>query len=145
MDYIRLKEVTESDFDRIIKEAGGSRITTEDSDDYLLNEALIELKFVQEERLEKLNSQTKVAKIFREQQPDAPVVVINPEYLDEASERNYYNVMVGPIEDRIRKGARQLERTAKRYSPKPIRVLVLLNVGYTTISLDEFKTVSVRC
>ena len=49
MEYIRIKAVTEADFDQVITSAGGSRIIADGSADYLLNEAIIELKLVSEE------------------------------------------------------------------------------------------------
>ena len=49
MEYIRLKTVTEDGFDGIVKDAGGTRITTEGSADYLFNESVLELKLVDED------------------------------------------------------------------------------------------------
>jgi hypothetical protein len=108
MDYTRIKNISEADFDAVIKEAGGSRILKEDSADYILNEALIELKFVEEEGFEKAARQRKIADIFRKQQPQKPVVVIRPKSLDEAGAKAYYNAVARPIESHVRKAARQL-------------------------------------
>jgi hypothetical protein len=144
MDYIRIKNISEADFDAVIKEAGGSRILKEDSADYILNEALIELKFVEEEGFEKAARQRKIADIFRKQQPQKPVVVIRPKSLDEAGAKAYYNAVARPIESHVRKAARQLEKTARRYNPQPVRVLVILNIGYTALSIDEFKDICLK-
>ena len=43
MEQIKIKAVTEEDFDQIIASAGGSRILEDGSADYFLNEAFIEL------------------------------------------------------------------------------------------------------
>lgn len=145
MDYIRIKNISEAHFDAVVKEAGGSRIPKEDSADYILNEALIELKFVEEEGFEKAMRQSKIADIFRKQQPQKPVVVIRPESLDEIGAKAYYNAVARPIETHVRKAAKQLEKTAKRYNPQPVRVLVILNIGYTALSIDEFKDICLKC
>jgi len=145
MEYIRIKNISEADFNAVIKGAGGSCILTQDSADYILNEAVIELKFVEEEGFEKATRQRKIADIFLKQQPQKPVVVIRPESLDASGARDYYNAVARPIESHVRKAAKQLEKTAARYNPQPVRVLVILNIGYTALSIDEFKEICLKC
>ena len=41
MEFIRIRNITEEDFHGIVQAAGGSRIASEGSADYRLNEALI--------------------------------------------------------------------------------------------------------
>ncbi|HAB19239.1 MAG TPA: hypothetical protein DCE44_22780, partial [Verrucomicrobiales bacterium] len=145
MEYIRIKTVTEEDFDRVITSAGGSRILEESSADYRLNEAIIELKLVSEEGFEKTDRQRKLANLFREMQPDQPVVLISPESLNESNSRNYYRIVEVPIKNACKKASKQLQATAKRDGQPPVRVLVILNVGYTLLSPDEFKDVCFKC
>ncbi|MBI5387763.1 MAG: hypothetical protein HZA90_24135 [Verrucomicrobia bacterium] len=145
MEYIRIKTVTEEDFDQVITSAGGFRILEEGSADYRLNEAIIELKLVSEEGFEKTDRQRKLAKLFRETQPNRPVVLINPERLNESDSRNYYRIVEVPIKNACKKASKQLQITAERDSQPPVRVLVILNVGYTLLSPDEFKDVCFKC
>lgn len=145
MERMKIKMVSELDFDTVVKEAGGSRIDKPDSADYILNEALIELKLVMEEGYEVHTRQQKIASIFRRQQPQSPVVVIRPNSLDEAGKRDYYNAVADPIEGAVRKAAKQLDKTAQRMNPRPVRVLVILNIGYTALSIDEFKDICIKC
>jgi hypothetical protein len=145
MEYIRIKPVTEDDFDGLIASAGGSRIPEEASADYRLNEAIIELKLVSEEGFEKADRQKKLATLFREAQPNRPVVLINPERLNEAEARRYYRIVETPIKSHCKKASKQLQLTAERSNPTPTRVLVILNVGYTLLSSDEFKDVCFKC
>ncbi len=69
MDYMRIYKLIEDDFDRIIESAGGKRLSEDDSReksanvDYILDDAIIELKFVEEEGLEKQERQQKLADI----------------------------------------------------------------------------------
>src|ERR1051326_2850360 len=95
MDYIKFRTVTEQDFDGIVADAGGSRIREEGSADYVLNEAVIELKLADEEGLLVQTRQVKLAKLFRRQQPSSPVVIIDPTTLDVAASREYYNIIEG--------------------------------------------------
>ena len=145
MEYFRIKQITESDFDSVIAEAGGARIASENSADYLLDEAVVELKLVEEEGFQKETRQRKIAELFGKLQPQSPVVVVNPKALDEAGARLYYNIVSGPIKTHVKKAAAQLEKTSQRYSPRPTRVLVILNVGYTALSVDEFKSACIKC
>jgi hypothetical protein len=145
MDYMQIRTVSEADFDAVINDAGGARLATDGSADYLLNEAVIELKLVNEEGFDKPTRQAKIAKLFRENQSTAPIVIVNPNLLDEAGLRTYYNIVEGPIKTCVKKAAFQLDETAKRYNPQPARVLVILNIGYTALSHEEFKAVCLKC
>lgn len=145
MEYIRIKPIAEEDFDQMILSAGGSRIAEEGSADYRFHEAIVELKLVFEEGFEKTERQKKLASLFRETQPDQPVVLINPKRLNEFEARNYYRTVEVPIKNVCKKASKQLQNTASRFKPTPVRVLVILNIGYTLLSPDEFKDVCIKC
>ena len=51
MEQIRIKQIVENDIDGVIRSAGGTRFESDDSADYQINEAIIELKFIAEEGL----------------------------------------------------------------------------------------------
>jgi hypothetical protein len=145
MDYLRIKKISETEFDTIVETAGGSRIKADGSADYEWKDAVVELKLVLEEGLEKASRQNKLANLFREQQHGRPVIVVDPQLLDEKSLMVYYNIVSGPIKNHVRKAAKQLDVTSQRYHPPPARVLIILNIGYTTLLPDEFKTVCAKC
>jgi hypothetical protein len=145
MDYLRIKKVSEVEFDTVVEAAGGSRIRADGSVDYLWKDAVVELKLVLEEGLEKGSRQSKIANLFREQHPGKPVIVVDPQLLDEKSLMAYYNIVSGPIKNHVRKAAKQLDVTSQRYSPPPARVLIILNIGYATLLPDEFKAVCAKC
>ena len=145
MEFLRIKSVTEEDFDHVIRTAGGARLAEEGSADYRLNEAIIELKLVSEEGFAKVGRQARLASLFRQTQPGRPVVLIDPRRLDAADSRRYYRIVEGPIKNACKTASKQLQATAERYNPTPVRVLVILNVGYTLLSPEEFKDVSFKC
>ncbi len=145
MDYTRIGTVTEKDFDGVIEDAGGVRIDAQGSADYLLNEAVVELKLVQEEGFDVQTRQDKIAKLFRRQQPNGAVVIIDPDTLDSASSREYYSIVERPIREAVHKAAKQLEVTLPRYNRASVRALVILNNGYSALSGDEFKAVCIKC
>ena len=145
MEYVKIKAIAESDFDSVVEAAGGTRIPEIGSADYLLDEAVIELKFVEEEGFDKENRRKKVAELFRKRQPTLPVVVIDPEMLDGDATREYYNIVSGPIKTHVKKAASQLDATRLRINTELVRVLVIVNVGYTALSEKEFKYICVKC
>jgi len=145
IEALRIKQVSESDIDNIIGRAGGHRLAEQGSADYHLNEAIIELKLVQEEGFEKDERQKKLANLFKKYQPGRPVVVINPKLLDAAGRREYYNIVSGPIQTHVKKAGKQLKKTASRIDPAASRVLLVINFGYTALSPDEFKAACIKC
>jgi hypothetical protein len=145
VESIRIKNISETDFDGIVHAAGGARIASEGSADYRLGEAVVELKLIQEEGFEKASRQEKLARLFRTQQPNSPVVVLDPKTLDAAKSRRYYNIVEGPIKTLVKKADKQLQTTAQRFTPEPTRVLVIINLGYTALDPDEFQSVCLKC
>ena len=93
-----LHRVDERDFDEKIESHGGKRIdspkehATQSSADYIFDGAIIELKIVQEEGLEKPERQEKTGHLFSEQFPDRPVVVLDPGLLTTERQRRYYRI-----------------------------------------------------
>jgi len=149
MDYMRIYKLREDDFDRIIESAGGKRLSVDDSRetlrnvDYILNDAIIELKFVEEEGLDKQKRQQKIADIFKKQFPEKPVVVLDPKLLDEKGRNDYYKAMSTPIKVHLKTAAKQLKQvTQKPAYDKKTKVVVLLNVGYGSLRHEEFKVIA---
>ncbi len=149
MEYMRIYKLVEDDFDRIIESAGGKRLTVDSghenppSADYILDDAIIELKFVEEEGLEKQERQQKLADIFMTQFPGKPVVVLDPKLLGEKGRRDYYKAMSTPIEARLKKAARQLKQSAQEHEEKT-KVVILLNVGFGSLYHEEFKELAIN-
>jgi hypothetical protein len=149
MDYFRIYKLTEKDFDGIIKASGGKRLHNNESGqenlnaDYLFDDAIIELKFVEEEGLEKQERQQKIATLFNKCFPHKPVVVLDPKLLGETERREYYKIMYTPIKTCIKKADKQLTKTAEKYKDKT-KVVVLLNVGYGSLRIEEFKDIAVH-
>jgi hypothetical protein len=145
MEYIRIRRLDESDFDDIVKAAGGSRIPEDGSADYELGAAFVELKLVEEEGLEKRTRQAKLADLFKQLRPAAPTIALLPETLGSAGARAYYNILSGPLKTHVKKAADQLSRTRERRNTVASRVLVIINNGYGALSHDEFKAICLKC
>lgn len=144
MDYLKINRITELDFDAIIESAGGEKIRPEGPNakgfiaDYVLNEAIIELKFIREEGLVKKARRKKIAELIRKTQPDRPVVVLDPKLLSPDDQRLYFNLLGKPIQTAIKKAAKQLSDTKLKNGADKTCVLIILNDGYTALNMDEF-------
>ena len=151
MEYMRIARLREEDFDGIVTSCGGHRAVVDhtrskaQNADYILNEAIIELKLVDEEGLNKENRQKKVAELFRAVQPDKPTVVLDAEMLDGGSKKVYYNLMEGPIKTHVKKASKQINHTQKSLRETKLRVLLVVNVGYTALDMREFSSVVLKC
>ncbi|MFZ5995775.1 MAG: hypothetical protein ACOYU4_12415 [Thermodesulfobacteriota bacterium] len=146
---IQLFLVTEADFDNIVFEAGGSRLSVEETQksgeeqaDYVLGKAIIELKLINDEGFQKNERQQKLANLFMPFQADQPVIIIHPALLQPGELRKYFRILETPFKTHIKKAAEQLQTTALKYDREFIRVLILFNNGYTALSIDEFVTIA---
>lgn len=147
MKYQPVNRILETDFDSIVSEAGGSRIGQDRSypeghnADYQLNEAILELKIIGEEGLEKETRKRKIARLFRQFQSDRPVVVMDPALLSHRELLDYRTLIRQPIQRAVKKAARQIHDTKTRISSNSTGVVIILNDGYTALGMEEFKEV----
>ncbi len=148
MEYLRIGRLLEEDFDSMVNKTGGSRISADHTReqelnaDYLLGNAVVELKIIEEEGLEKETRQKKLAALFRKTFPGKPTLVLSPSLLEEEDQRKYYRIMETPIKSHVKKAAKQLAVSA---SDGEIRVLVMVNNGYGALTHDEFKFLAMKC
>lgn len=144
MEYLNFSKLTENDFDEMIYDAGGIRYTDkyevrdgEDNCDYILDNAVIELKIIEEEPIEKKEKQKKFAKLF---QSDTKTVVLYPK---KEQEREYYKILASPIKERLSKASKQLKISAKRFN-KENKIAIIMNQGLTMTSHNEFKKIAIE-
>lgn len=144
MEYLKFSIISESNFDEIIYDVGGIRYTDkyevrdgEDNCDYILDNAVIELKIIEEEPIEKKEKQKKFAKLF---QSDTKTVVLYPK---KEQEREYYKILASPIKERLSKASKQLKISAKRFNKKN-KIAIIVNQGLTMTSPEEFKRLAIE-
>lgn len=142
MEHFRIRPLSESDIDEIIVAAGGGRAHSDagrrdkPSADYLLGEALIELKALDEEGFEKSERQKKLAALFREHEKARPVIVLDRARLSEDARRTYDNIVEGPIKGAVRSAKKQLKQSRAECPAANASVLLIINNGYTTLDHD---------
>jgi hypothetical protein len=150
METIRIRPTTESDFDSIIAAAGGKRAHI-DADrrklpgaDYLLNEAVLELKLLDEEGLSKSTRQAKLATLFRNDEVNRPVIVLDRNRLSTRAQQEYDRILEGPIKTAIQKAKEQLKRSRAENPAETCSILVVINNGYTALDHDALKLLVAR-
>jgi hypothetical protein len=112
--------------------------------DYLLGHSIIELKRVKEEGLGKIERQKKLAALFKRNQPDRAVVILSPNLLSEEERVDYYRIMETPIKSHIVKATKQLKESLQKKPDARTSVLLIANIGYNSLDMNEFEDVSRR-
>lgn len=140
----------DQDMDFVIAHAGGRR-AHEDWDrkstrnsDYVLGQSIIELKLLDDERLEKPEAQAKIGSLFGALQPDRPVVVIDPTIIEQKDRYAYATIMQGPIKGVVRSARAQLKQSRREISEGATTVLFVLNNGFTALTHEELLDHVVR-
>jgi hypothetical protein len=144
LELPRIRPLSEDrDIDFVIAQAGGRR-AHEDSDrkdtrnsDYVLGQSVIELKLLDDERLEKPEAQAKIGSLFGALQPDRPVVVIDPTAIEQNDRYAYATIMQGPIRGVVRSARAQLKQSRREIGDDAITVLFVVNNGFTALTHEE--------
>lgn len=149
-DFVRINRLTESDFTTMFEAAGGTRFSNNDSKeqilnaDYVIDNVIVELKLVEEEGFEKEARQKKLSNLFVKYD-DSPVVVIDPDLLSSEDQRKYYNMLEGPIKTHVKKASKQLKSTHFELGGEYKKILLIVNNGYSALSMDEFRAIVEKC
>lgn len=138
-----IRPLTESDIDEIVINAGGARAHP-DADrrgnvgaDYVLGDAVIELKTFDEDALSKPEHQARIATLFKKFQPDRPVVVIDPRLLPQLARREYASILERPVRTAVAKAREQLKQSRSELTDASLTVLLFINNGYLALSQEE--------
>lgn len=142
MEYLQFSSFTENDFDEIIIDAGGRRYTDdlkiqELNCDYILDDAVIELKIIEEEPLGKKEKQQKFIELFS---ANADTVILYP---SEEQKYKYFRILESPIQKALKKASKQLQQSAKEIDAK-VRIAIIMNNGLYMVSKDEFKEMAIK-
>ncbi|MER9663360.1 hypothetical protein [Mesorhizobium sp. M0159] len=151
LERSRIRPLSEDrDIDFVITQAGGGR-AHEDSDrkdtrnsDYLLGQSIIELKLLEDERLEKPETQAKIGSLFGALQPDRPVVVIDPTIIEFNDRHAYASIMQGPIKGVVRSARGQLKQSRREIGGGATTVLFVINNGFNALTHEELLDHVVR-
>lgn len=150
MEFIRSRPLSEEDIDGVIKVAGGRRAHPDadrrdkPSADYIFFEALIELKFFDDEGLLKSERQKRLAQLFKQYDKDRPVVVLDRQKLPEAGRRSYNRILESPIKSAISSARGQLKQSQLENPSIGSSILFVFNNGYTALNHNELLDIVVH-
>lgn len=139
MQAFPIPTLSETDLDPVIEEIGGVRAHPDATRsetinaDYVVGQTVIELKMLDEEGFDKPGRQAKLAELFRASQPDRPVVVLDPDLLDEPGRRKYRTIAAEPVKRLIPHAKAQLAQTRSEFPETTGSVLWVFNNGYTAL------------
>lgn len=150
MNLFPMYSLTEAAIEKIINSTGGRRahldpknhsLESLKSADFILDDALIELKMLEDEGFSKPERQRKLAYLFRRSDRDRPVVVLDPTRLGDNEQTNYRNIVEGPIKSDIAKARKQLNQSRTEFPNVQGSILWILNNGYMALDHESLKGV----
>lgn len=148
MQPFRIRPISEQDLDAVIVRAKGRRAhldadrRSEIGADYRLGGAVIELKALDEDGLDKPERRAKLAQLFREYWPDRPVIVLDPARLPLEGLRRYRTIMRGPLKSGITQANKQLQQSRLEHPDASCSVLFLVNNSYAALTHDELMALA---
>ena len=143
VNLFQISNLTEVDLLQIVEAAGGYRAHPNayqrqaPSADFILNEAIIEMKTLNEEGLCKLERQKKLANLFKPLYPDRPVVVLDRNNLSKELQKKHDRIVEGPIKSAVASAKKQLAQSRKEISETSASILLVINNGYTSLDHDS--------
>ncbi len=150
LNFVKIDRLTEDNFTEIIENVGGKRFSSDHSRedrlnaDYIFENAIVELKLIEEEGLEKEIRQRKLFDLFINYER-SPVIVMDPQVLSEWDRRKYFKILEGPIKTQVKKASKQLKSTTIKVAKEIKKFLLIVNNGYSALDAEEFKKVVNKC
>lgn len=139
MGHFKLRPISELDTHQVVEDAGGKRAhpdadrRAEIGADYILGNCVIELKALDDEGLAKPERQKKLAALFGPLNQKKPVVVLDRNSLPPNEQRNFYQILEGPIKTAISKAKKQLKQSRLEHEGTTTSIIWFINNGYTAL------------
>lgn len=146
-------KVTETFVDSVIIKAGGCRFvpTGQASSlprnaDYVIDDYIFELKTLEDESLEVLETQNKLARLFRDAFPDKSSILLDPSRLPLGQQKIYLDIVRKRIARLVHSASGQIRETKEQIADKETKGgLILLNCGFNSLFPPIFEDQAERC
>jgi hypothetical protein len=115
--------------------------------DYLADGAIIELKILEKEGLEKAERQRKLAKLLSVSDSNGTEVDIDFESIPSSLKREVQKIVSMPIQSAVKKASKQIRHSGEDLARETdIGILLIVNNGYSYLNADNFERLVVqRC
>jgi hypothetical protein len=137
--------IGEAFMDQVIDGAGGRRLTKSEADeekgrnaDYCFQDAVIELKDLQEEGLLVTTRQERLSRLLRPIASGAEYASLSPANLSETQWLEYIDILGRPIQNHVKSAAKQLKVSRAKLGSSRGGV-IFLNTGYSSIPHELFN------
>lgn len=142
-ELFRVRTLTEEDLLQVVETAGGRRAHP-DADrrkaqgaDFVLGDAIIELKALDDEGLSKPERQNKLAALFQPIYPERPVIVLDRDRLPPSAQRSYDRIIETPVKAAVASARKQLAQSRAEIPDATVSILFIINNGNTALDHDS--------
>jgi len=146
LPFLRAPRIGETFIDQVVSAAGGRRLTESEIEgingpnaDYVLGDAVIELKDIQEEGLLVSTRRDKLVQLFRSTKANADYVSLSANDLSANEWMKYIDILGGPIQTQVKKAAQQVKQS-RSYLGCKRSLVIFLNTGYSSIPHNLFDS-----
>ncbi len=139
----QIQQLKEEDVEKIVLDAGGRRAYSDQQSvqtpnaDFILGNAIVELKILEYESIAKKERHAKLAALFSDKNEKRPVFVLDVAALEDERRTQYYRIMEGPIKQAIRSAKKQLKQSRTDFPTSKRSILMIVNSSNTSLSHGE--------
>ncbi len=144
--FFPVPRITEGFIDKAVEKIGGRRLNEGEKSagvqnaDYILPNAVAELKIVEEEGLEKVSRQNKIKEFLSVRYLLPKQVEIDIRTIPDEIKPEFRKILGGPIQTAVKKAAKQIKETKTLLKKNlDLGILIAVNNGYASLPDDEFE------
>jgi len=146
-------KVTEAFVDSVVIKAGGHRYVPTGPQhclsrnaDYLIDDYIFDLKMLEEESLEVVATQNKLADLFASAFPGQPTISLDPALLSPEKRGKYYDIVRKRLQKPVRSASGQIRETKLQIGDERLKGgVILLNSGFGSLHPSAFEEQAKRC
>ena len=149
MPSFRIRQLSEDEIEALIIKLEGKRAHPDadkrglEGADFVLGSSVIELKILEDERLDKLGPQQKLAELFRKRFPQRPTIVLDRDLLDAEGQQEYNNIVEASVKTAVKKASQQLKQSRLEHEAKTT-MLWVINNGCSSLDHEVLMELVVR-
>jgi hypothetical protein len=145
-----LPHVSEDEITDLIERAGGRRAYENPNElepgqknsDFILDDCAVELKILEQDGLELVERQKKIATKIRPFYPDQSVVVLDRRAMKYEARKVFDELIGGSVQTAVRKASKQLKQTRADFPELTNSILFIVNNGFVNIDHEALMEIA---